>query len=153
MDQTEWRRSEVEQVVDQLSLVEFDPQGKRILDISGGPGMIGNELSSKEAIFVVTEYAESQVAAMNKNLNVAAVTFDYLNDAISIVVTGSFDLIMVRSSIIFCPNLDEFVSNLSDLLNPGGIVLIESIIPTLGEVFWWQQLEYKFPLIYSPRNN
>ena len=30
-----------------------------------------------------------------------------------------------------------------------GIVLIESIIPTLGEVFWWQQLEYKFPLIYS----
>ena len=31
MDQTEWRRSEVEQVVDQLSLVEFDSQGKRIL--------------------------------------------------------------------------------------------------------------------------
>jgi hypothetical protein len=27
--------------------------------------------------------------------------------------------------------------------------LVETIMPTLGEVFWWQQMEYKFPIIYS----
>ena len=28
-------------------------------------------------------------------------------------------------------------------------MLLETITPSLGEVFWWQQMEYKFPVIYS----
>jgi 2-polyprenyl-3-methyl-5-hydroxy-6-metoxy-1,4-benzoquinol methylase len=149
MDKTEWRKSEVRQVLDQLNLVNFDPREKRILDVSGGPGMIGEELNALGGDVVVTEYAESQVKAMNDSLSVNSVKFDYLNDRISEVSSGKFDLIMVRSSIIFCPDLDGFVSELDAILNPGGIIFIESILPTLGEIFWWQQLEYKFPFIYS----
>jgi 2-polyprenyl-3-methyl-5-hydroxy-6-metoxy-1,4-benzoquinol methylase len=146
---TEWRRSEVSQVIDQLDLIEFNPKGKRILDISGGPGVVGHELSLKGANVVVTEYSETQVKSMNENLNVSSIKFDYLKDSILEIMDERFDLIMIRSSIIFCPNLDKFVAELTELLNPSGVVFVESILPTLGEIFWWQQLEYKFPFIYT----
>ena len=29
------------------------------------------------------------------------------------------------------------------------MLIVESIIPSLGEVLWWQSLEYKFPRIHS----
>jgi hypothetical protein len=41
------------------------------------------------------------------------------------------------------------LGSINDILNEGGYVLVETITPTLGEVFWWQQMEYKFPVIYS----
>ena len=150
MDKTDWRKSELEQVLDQLNLIGFVPDGKRILDISGGPGIVGKELKDLGGDVVVTEYAQSLVSSMAENLDINAVKFDYLNDKIlSEVDYEKFDMIMVRSSIIFCPNLDSFVADLEKLLNPDGVIFIESILPTLGEVFWWQQLEYKFPFIYS----
>ena len=149
MDKTEWRKSEVQQVLDQLDLVDFNPKQKRILDVSGGPGVVGEELSMLGADVLVTEYAESQVKSMGGRQGISSIKFDYLSDNISDVTNGKFDLIMVRSSIIFCPKLDEFVAELGDLLNPKGLVLVESILPTLGEIYWWQQLEYKFPFVYS----
>ena len=148
MDKTGWRKSETQQVLDQLGLIGFVPDQKRILDVSGGPGNVGHELSLNGGDVTVTEYSSSQVASMKKHLDVDSVTFDYLSDNITEVTTGSFDLIMVRSSIIFCPNLDEFITELCGLLKPNGVILIESILPSLGEILWWQQLEYKFPFIY-----
>jgi hypothetical protein len=29
--------------------------------------------------------------------------------------------------------------------------MLETILPSLGEIFWWQQLEYKFPFIWSEK--
>ena len=86
---------------------------------------------------------------MKNNLGVNAIKFDYLSDKISKVVSDKFDMIMVRSSIIFCPYLNDFIDELCGLLNDDGVIFIESITPSIGEIFWWQQLEYKFPFIYS----
>lgn len=150
MDQTDWRKSELQQVLDQLKLIDFDPKDKKILDVSGGPGLVGKELKNMGANVVVTEYAQSLVDSMTSNLDINAFKFDYLNDSLTKAADAdTFDMIMVRSSIIFCPNLDEFIEDLEKLLKPDGVIFIESILPTMGEIFWWQQLEYKFPFIYS----
>ena len=149
MDKTEWRKSELDQVVDQLNLINFQPKGKKILDVSGGPGIVARHLKELGGEVCVTEYADSQVNAMKNNLGVNAIKFDYLSDKISKVVSDKFDMIMVRSSIIFCPYLNDFIDELCGLLNDDGVIFIESITPSIGEIFWWQQLEYKFPFIYS----
>ncbi len=98
---------------------------------------------------VVSEFSNISVKAMKEHLNVDAVKFDYANDKIENVVHGKFDIVLVRSSIIFCEDIEGFLKSLKNILNPGGYVLIQTIVPTLGEVFWWQQMEYKFPVIYS----
>ena len=82
IDKTAWKKSKVRQVLNQLSLVDFDPKGKRILDVSGGPGMVGHELSFLGSDVVVTKNAKSQVKSMNDSLNINSIKFDYLNDSI-----------------------------------------------------------------------
>ena len=75
--------------------------------------------------------------------------FAYNKDKLDEKFSGrKFDLIMLRSSIIFCDDLNTFIKELSRVLKPGGAVLIETILPT-PEVFWWQQMEFKFNQIYS----
>jgi 2-polyprenyl-3-methyl-5-hydroxy-6-metoxy-1,4-benzoquinol methylase len=146
---TEWRKSEVRQVLDQLALLNIPIENKKILDISGGPGYVGKELANLGADVIVTEFSESTVNAMNSIGGVQAIVFDYNVDDISEISQDKFDLIMIRSSIIFCPDLNKFIKGIKQILRPDGRVLLESIIPTMGEILWWQQLEYKFPYIYS----
>jgi 2-polyprenyl-3-methyl-5-hydroxy-6-metoxy-1,4-benzoquinol methylase len=147
--ESQFRKSEVDQLVDQFGAIDITFDGKSILDISGGPGIVAKYLKSKCARFVVTEYSEIATRAMAEVLGVETVRFDYANDQLDKMFAETFDIVLVRSSIIFCPTLDQFVSSLVKILKPGGFVLVETILPTLGEVFWWQQMEYKFPIIYS----
>jgi 2-polyprenyl-3-methyl-5-hydroxy-6-metoxy-1,4-benzoquinol methylase len=148
-DTTSWRSSEVKQVKDQLDLAGINIYGKRILDISGGPGAVGFFLQQEGANVTVTEFSNSTVKMMQDTYAIDAITFDYTRDDISQKFGDKFDIVMLRSSIIFCPNLSELVSQIANMLNPNGIVFLESILPSYGEIFWWQQLEYKFPIIYS----
>ena len=117
--------------------------------MSGGPGYVGKELKNECARIVVTEFSEKAVHAMGVQFNIETARFDYTKDKLDEIFKEEFDLIMLRSSIIFCPHLDLLVASLRKILSPNGHVLIETITPNLGEVFWWQQLEYKFPIIYS----
>jgi 2-polyprenyl-3-methyl-5-hydroxy-6-metoxy-1,4-benzoquinol methylase len=147
--ETTWRKSEVQQFEDQLALFAIDPKGKVILDVSGGPGLIATYLAKRGAKVQVTEYSSYEVSRMNETGLFEATVFDYENDKIEEKFDIKFDVIMVRSSIIFCSNLSAFVRGLNEILKPGGKVIIETITPSLGEIYWWQQLEYKFPRIYS----
>lgn len=144
------RRTEVAQLIDQLAMTGVSIQGKSVLDISGGPGYVAQQLKGTCSRFVVTEFSDVATRAMRDVLGVETAKFDYTNDRLpEVFPNDKFDLILIRSSIIFCPNLDEFVASLKPLLNEGGHVLLETIMPTLGDVLWWQQMEYKFPIIYS----
>jgi SAM-dependent methyltransferase len=148
-DISDRRRSEVDLLLDQLSLAGIDIDGKAVLDVSGGPGYVAAALAGRTTRFLVTEYSEKATRAMHDVLGIEAVPFDYATDRLDEIITGKFDLILLRSSIIFCPDLDALAGSLRRLLTPGGHVLVETIMPTLGEVFWWQQMEYKFPRIYA----
>ena len=147
--ESKFRTSEVKQLLDQFDVAGILLDGKRVLDISGGPGIVAKYLQTVCERVVVSEYSEIATKAMTKILGVETVTFDYNSDKLEEIFTEKFDIVLLRSSIIFCSNLDGFISSVRKILNPDGYVLVETILPTLGEVFWWQQLEYKFPIIFS----
>ena len=141
--------SQIHQLTDLLEIQNIDISEFSVLDISGGPGVLVQALKEKCKRAVVTEYSETSVNQMKKSLNIEAVKFDYLNDELEEVLDSKYDLVLIRSSIIFCSDIDKLMESISKILNPNGYILLETIIPTLGEVFWWQQMEYKFPIIYS----
>ncbi|MBI5330956.1 MAG: class I SAM-dependent methyltransferase [Betaproteobacteria bacterium] len=147
--ESEFRRSEVNQLMDQFAVNGITFEGKSVLDISGGPGVVARHLREICDKVVVTEYSEIATRAMRETLGVETVQFDYAKDKLNEIFTEKFDIVLVRSSIIFCPDLDSFIASVGKILKPGGHILIETILPTLGEVFWWQQMEYKFPTIYA----
>jgi len=141
--------SQADQIYDILNLNNINLQNLEILDISGGPGVVASKFKDKCKRIIVSEFSDISVKAMRENLNVDALKFDYEKDKIEKVVNGKFDLVMIRSSMIFCKDFDKFLVSLSKVLKPEGYVLIQTIVPTLGEVYWWQQMEFKFPIIYS----
>lgn len=142
-------RTEYTQLLDTLSAAGVDVAGKVVLDVSGGPGHVGKRLGESCKRAVVTEFSASATKAMSDVLGIETVTFDYNNDQLEDVVDAKFDLILLRSSIIFCEQLEELIISLRKVLTPNGHILVETIVPTLGEVFWWQQMEFKFKFIYS----
>jgi len=149
LDESEFRKSEVKQLLDQFSINGITFTEKTVLDVSGGPGFIAKHLKPVCARFVVTEYSEIATRVMSDVLKIETARFDYVKDRLQDIFAEKFDIVLLRSSIIFCPRLDNFVADLRAILNPGGYVLVETILPSLGEVFWWQQMEWKFPIIYS----
>jgi 2-polyprenyl-3-methyl-5-hydroxy-6-metoxy-1,4-benzoquinol methylase len=146
-----WKASETDQIEDQLKLISFSPKKKKILDISGGPGIVGKKLKQDKAFVHVSEFSQDTVQMMRKKFNLIAKKFDYNSDNIKDIFPSKYDLIMIRSSIIFCKNLDKLIKDCSFLLKKNGVLMLETILPSLGEIFWWQQLEYKFPFIWSEK--
>jgi 2-polyprenyl-3-methyl-5-hydroxy-6-metoxy-1,4-benzoquinol methylase len=147
---SDWRLSEWNQLIDTLNYFHYDWAGKRILDVSGGPGYVGKKFNDhNDTHCLVTEYSEESVDEIQRVFNIPILKFDYNSDSLECIIDQKFDLILLRSSIIFCSDLRSFIHSVSRLLNPGGCVLLESITPTMGEILWWQTLEYKFPHIPS----
>lgn len=146
---TDKRLSDINQVLDTLNYFNYDISGKKILDISGGPGFVPGHLSNISSECCTTEHSELAAKAISDHFGIRAKRFDYNKDKINEVYNEKFDLILIRSSVIFCENVDILLKNCSTILEDDGCVLIESIVPTLGEVLWWQTLEYKFPRIHS----
>ncbi len=146
---TEKRLSDIEQVVDTLNYFNFDIKDKKILDISGGPGLVPGKLNSLALECCTTEHSELAANAISEHFAIRAKRFDYNKDHINEIYPEKFDLILIRSSVIFCEDVDRLLSDCSKILSDEGCVLIESIVPSLGEVLWWQTLEYKFPRIHS----
>jgi 2-polyprenyl-3-methyl-5-hydroxy-6-metoxy-1,4-benzoquinol methylase len=146
---TEKRLSDIEQVLDTLDFFNYDIRGKRILDISGGPGFVPGKLHTLALECCTTEHSQLAADAIGEHFGIRAKRFDYNKDDISEVYAEEFDLILIRSSVIFCENVDRFLGNCSKILAKDGCILIESIVPSLGEILWWQTLEYKFPRIHT----
>lgn len=143
------RKSEAEELIDNLALIDETFHGKKILDISGGPGLVVKELGVIAKKAVVTEYNDSATDAMSKVLGIDAVKYNYLTDKLDSIFEEKFDVVLIRSSLIFCDDLENLLSSVYSILDDDGLVFVETIIPSLGEVFWWQQMEFKFPRIYS----
>lgn len=147
---TPFRLSEVEQLKDLLYLGDIDYKDKVILDVSGGPGLVAKSLAEEGAKVTVTELTTGSVEAMSKALPISAYEFAYdENDLTDLFENTSLDIVLIRSSIIFARDLDKLFSEIKRILKPNGALLIETTVPTLGEVFWWQTMEYKFPFLYS----
>jgi 2-polyprenyl-3-methyl-5-hydroxy-6-metoxy-1,4-benzoquinol methylase len=144
------RLSEVEQLKDLMYLADVDYKNKEILDISGGPGLVAKSLAEEGAKVTVTELTAASVEAMSEAFPISACVFAYDEDDLTeLFEHKQFDIVLIRSSIIFARDINKLISEIEKVVKPGGKLLIETTIPTLGEVFWWQTMEYKFPFVYS----
>ena len=143
------RKSEFDQLTDLLNYFNYDIKNKRILDISGAPGYVGYRFNKMGIDCEITEFSERTVDEIKKRFKIPVTKFDYNNDNLEEVINSKFDLILLRSSIIFCEDIDTLLLSLNKILNKNGSILVESIIPTMGEILWWQTLEYKFSKIPS----
>ncbi|MBW3595861.1 MAG: class I SAM-dependent methyltransferase [Planctomycetes bacterium] len=146
---TKWE-GETERLTQRLADLGVDLRGKSVLDLSGGPGFVAQELSQICRKVVVTEYSRLAVERMRKHLGVDAIRYDYNCDDISELVEEKFDVVLIRWSINFCLDIRGMLASLKQCLNEGAVVYVTFVPPTLGACLRWQFDDYTFLVLYHP---
>ena len=116
-------------------------RGRRILCISGGPGIFAKKLSEYSDV-VITEFNDDAVRMMKEQLGLDAVRYDLNADRLENVVDGMFDLVVAESVINFCVDQKSFVASIRKILNNDAVVLISNDTASLGYMLTWQFEDY-----------
>lgn len=130
--------------------ININMNGKKILDISGEPGLLAKQLEGVAERVLVTGYSQIAVDAMKKQLGIDAIKFDYNQDRLHEVIKDKFDIVLIRWSINFCLDLKAFAYSLRKLVHDDSIVYISFVPPTLGCCLRWQYDEYTYNILYHP---
>lgn len=104
-----------------------------MLDIGGGPGFAAVALSALPGVerVVLLEYSPSAVAHARAQ-GVEAYGYDFDGPALSAVVAGAFDLILVRYSLAWCADLPRISAQLGEVAAAGAALLMSWVLPTRG---------------------
>ncbi|MEZ4720776.1 MAG: hypothetical protein R2813_02745 [Flavobacteriales bacterium] len=146
---TKWEK-DIEQFLKTGQGFGLSYSGKSILDISGGPGFRGKQLTELGAHVCVTEFNAEASAAMARALDLDVRKFDYANDFIhEVFMDKVFDLVIVRFSIGYCDNLSEFIDSLKKRLNPKAQVMISFPEPSVPYFIRHQLQEYNYSTLHS----
>ncbi len=145
---TKWD-GETEVVVNRLKSLGVDIKDKSVLDVSGGPGFVANNLRTTTKYMLLTEFSDTAVEGMKKFLSIDVKKYDYNSDALDKVTDKKFDIILVRFSINFCNDLEKFAREAKNLLNPGGLIYVEHVEPNKGVILRWQFDEYTYTLLHA----
>lgn len=114
-----------------FSIIQFDIEGRRVLDLFAGTGQLGIEALSRgarSAVFV--DSSKKSLDIVKKNLKICNMDAEvYNDDACSFLrrTSGKFDLVFMDppyDSDVYEPALDLICG--IDLLNDNGIIVCES---------------------------
>ena len=113
-----------------FNIIQFDIEGRRVLDLFAGTGQLGIECLSRGALSAVfVDQSREAVKIVKDNLKACGLTGTVLQaDALSFLRTcGKFDIIFVDPP--YDSDLYESVLNTVnsiDILSDGGIIICES---------------------------
>ena len=135
-----------------FNILQFDIQGRRVLDLFAGTGQLGIECLSREADSVVfVDAAQTSCELVRKNLNLCGLRAPVIHcDAINYLKSGcgKFDLIFIDppyDSGLYEPVLAAV--NAIDILSDGGIIICESrrdrVLPDLSSPYY-KNKEYRY---------
>lgn len=126
-------------------------QDKTILDVSGGNGHFIQEFKKLGARVSLTEINDPSIDYAKKTHGMDVYKFNFNSDRIKDVIKEKFDIVMLRAAIMFCKDLRSHVQDLRDIIEPGGLVVVNhSVIPTLGVVLRTQVDEFSYFNLRSP---
>lgn len=140
----------VERFVDEVvKRHDIDLAGKRVLDISGGNGYFAKRLADLGASVILTEYNMNSVNYARKHFNIRAERYDLNSDLLSeLFQSEKFDIVLMRWSVMFCLDLPRFLVDIKKIMPTDGMVIVQSILPTLGTMLKYQWHDYNLLVLY-----
>ena len=126
-------------------------QDKKILDVSGGNGVFLSELVKHGASGTLTEINEHAINFAKTKLNLDTIKYD-LNKKGNELPKTKFDYIFLRACLMFCENLEEFLTDLRKLLNKDGKIFVQyAVYPTIGTLIRTHIDEFSYFRLRSPK--
>lgn len=138
-------------VLEQLSSLGIEAQGKKALDVSGEPGFFGKDMSSICDI-TVTAFADNVARAMADHHKIAAVKYDYQADQLRNIFKHPFDIVFNRYSIGFCIDLNSHLQDLAGVMADGGIFYLTFSPATRAVCARWMFDDYTYLRQYTEKH-
>ncbi|WP_421715455.1 methyltransferase domain-containing protein [Arcobacter arenosus] len=127
----------------------FNFQDKKILDISGGNGHFVKKFEKFGARAYLTEINETVVKYAKNRLKIPAIVFD-LNDKKNKLFEEEFDVILLRSCIMFCEDLSLLLKNLISRCHDKTLVVFYDCIPPLiKKMYQFENDDYIYRFFYD----
>jgi SAM-dependent methyltransferase len=123
--------------------------GKSVLDVSGGNGQVAAALRELGADVTVTEINGPALEYARETLGLQAIRYRFEDGRLAPRIEGrTYDVILLRACIMFCEDLRGFLFACKEVLNEGGLVVIDrSVKPTLGVLLRVQLDEFTYSIL------
>ncbi len=147
-------RQDRKPVVERLEAAVGGLQGKRILDLGGGPGQFSVLFAQRGARVVWHDISRQYLAIAQSRAAAAGVSLEFslgYLEAASKFGLDSFDVVFCRVCWYYCRNDRKFAKLLYSLVKPGGLGYLECNTPAfsrptgfrwvqhfLNTYFWWK---------------
>lgn len=127
--------------IKRLKKFKIDYKNKKILILSGGPGILAKYLSRYSEV-TITEFHAKTVLHMKEYLNLNALQVDFNNENDYNKLNKKYDIIISESNINFCENQKMFLSKIDKMLNNNGILILSNDKPSFGYMLTWMYHDY-----------
>ncbi len=108
---------------------------KKILDISGAPGLTGIEIKKKNKLnYEITEYNDKISKHIKKITGLSTYILDFDNIKKNKVPNKKYDLILIWYSIYYCKNIVHLIDFLKKRVKKNGYLVISQNIPNFAAI-------------------
>jgi len=119
----------------------IDFKNKKILILSGGPGILAKYLSKYSEV-TVTEFSQKSVEAMRTKLKINSIKLDWNLDSDFLKLDKKYDLVISESNINYCENQKKFLEILGNLVSEDGTLVLSNDKPSFGYMLTWMYHDY-----------
>ena len=131
------------------SNITHDTKSMTVLDISGGPGYVINELRENFSSVSVTEFSPTTVHRMSKLLNLRSHLYNFNSMQLKEVTKQKYDLILSRHALNFVDDINDFAFQLSKSVNKDGFLYLSFVTTNVQAMVRWQMEDYIYNYLFD----
>ncbi len=119
-------------------------QGKDVLELATGPGLIAKNVAEVTHRIVATDFSPDMIKQANKGENPVNLTFEIADASNLQYEDNFFDVVIIANCLHIVPNPEKVLNEIERVMKTGGLLIAPNFIERkIASPNLWQKLLYK----------
>lgn len=108
-------------------------EGKNVLELATGPGLIAKHIADKAAFVTATDFSPEMIAQAKKGENPTNLKFEIADASDLQYEDKSFDVVIIANALHVVPNPEKVLDEIDRVLKKGGLLICPTFIHRSAE--------------------